>query len=231
MPLPRGWLVPQSGYYTSALHGQSGRRCKSAGAHIVHPLSLLVNRRNQPSGERRPNKLLGQVRACPELTQGMASASNTIPIAPSRPTSAGSNATSTSTAGGTQCLQKTAGIIVNSSRPCCRERPQLSQRPHSHLTISSAHILAAKTVPTSIAARLPRLVAYQTRLYTESIQTATTTPMNTILGQGVVAEATARKDEETMWSRIGIRRIHGDCAKTINERGALPDYRGPPANG
>jgi len=48
--------------------------------------------------EHRPKKLLDQVRACPQLAEGMPSASNTVPIAPSRPTSAGSNATSTSTA-------------------------------------------------------------------------------------------------------------------------------------
>ena len=48
--------------------------------------------------EHRPKKLLDQVRACPERFEGMPSASNTIPIAPSRPMSAGSHATSTSTA-------------------------------------------------------------------------------------------------------------------------------------
>jgi len=57
---------------------------------------FFVKRRNQPMEEHRPKKLLDQVRACPELGEGMPSASNTIPIAPSRPTSAGSSATSTS---------------------------------------------------------------------------------------------------------------------------------------
>jgi hypothetical protein len=53
--------------------------------------------------EHRPKKLLDQVRACPELGTGMPSASNTIPsddvhpLAPSKPTSAGSSATSIST--------------------------------------------------------------------------------------------------------------------------------------
>ena len=40
----------------------------------------------------RPKELLDQVRAYPELGEGTPSASNTIPIARSRPTSAGSNA-------------------------------------------------------------------------------------------------------------------------------------------
>jgi hypothetical protein len=43
--------------------------------------------------EHRPKKLLDQVRACPELAEGMPSASNTIPIAPSKPTPAGSSVT------------------------------------------------------------------------------------------------------------------------------------------
>jgi len=48
--------------------------------------------------KHRARKLLDQVSACPERFEGMPSASNTIPIAPSRPTPAGSNAPSTSTA-------------------------------------------------------------------------------------------------------------------------------------
>jgi hypothetical protein len=46
----------------------------------------------------RPKELLDQVRAYPELGEGTPSASNTIPIARSRPTAAGSNATSLSAA-------------------------------------------------------------------------------------------------------------------------------------
>ena len=46
----------------------------------------------------RPKKPLDQVRTYPELGEGTPSASNTIPIARSRPTSAGSKAASLSTA-------------------------------------------------------------------------------------------------------------------------------------
>jgi len=70
--------------------------------------------------EHRPKKLLDQVRACPELAEGMPSASNTTPIVPSKPTLAGSNATSTSTACVThpkQCPELVEGWVLPRSRP------------------------------------------------------------------------------------------------------------------
>lgn len=70
--------------------------------------------------EHRPKKLLDQVRACPELAEGMPSASNAIPIAPSRPTSAVSNATSTSTACATQRFGS-AGAISDPLEPLVSE--------------------------------------------------------------------------------------------------------------
>ena len=149
--------MPNLGHNPWNPDGQSGLRCTSDDARIMHPESFLVKRRNQPMEGHGCKKLLDQVRACPEFAEGMPSASNTIPIAPSRPTSAGLNATSTSTARPTRCLLMTVGMIVISPVPRRRERPQVSQLPHSNLTGRTPHILAAKTVLACIAPSLPKV--------------------------------------------------------------------------
>ena len=48
------------------------------------PESFFVKSRNDSMEEHRSKRILDQVRVCRELAEGMPSASNTIPIAPSR---------------------------------------------------------------------------------------------------------------------------------------------------
>ena len=128
--------MPNFAYNSWSLDGQSGLRCRSDDAHIMHPESFFVKERNQPIEEHRPKKLLEQIRACPELAEGMPSASNTIPIAPTRPTSAGSNATSTSAA----CATRLKWAIPRSEpfSPTWRSRSRAgntSSRPTLYLKI------------------------------------------------------------------------------------------------
>ena len=68
---------------------------------------------------------LDQVRACPELAEGMPSASDSIPIAPSTPMSAGSNATSAPTA----CATRPSSTTVKRRYEF---RLRSSLRPRSH---------------------------------------------------------------------------------------------------
>ena len=91
-------LVPNLSHGTWSPDGQSGLRCRSDDARIMHSRSLSVNRRSQPMEEPRPKKRLDQVRACPERSKAIPPALDTIAIAPRRPESAGSNAPSTSAA-------------------------------------------------------------------------------------------------------------------------------------
>jgi hypothetical protein len=44
----------------------------------MHPESVFVKRRSQPVEEHRSEKLLDQIHACPELGEGMPSASRAV---------------------------------------------------------------------------------------------------------------------------------------------------------
>jgi hypothetical protein len=89
--------------------------------------------------EHRPRKLLDQVRACLELGEGMPSASNTIPIARSRPASAG--------AGGTPYRHgvpvestptSSAGVAWLSAAPWIQQLPgiDLGTDSHRHIVLN-----------------------------------------------------------------------------------------------